>query len=246
MFNSHIGVSDDHAPRHRVASLLAQQLLSSPQNLIGELTELYGLLASRSTEVQVAAYSLLHYQIPNAQGQVSLDKALEKDFKAKLPDELLSLVVAAPSSHIYGAADFANSGIGPLYSYLLSWKLIFDHWTNSSEKTKADYAADLKEGSCLESLLEFTFRILISNRSKPLNVSSFEKSSFTPCASKNVETEALTLLVHLYYLSLKCVPSLCRIWWRDTSSRQTAIAVEMWTEKYVSFNHPFPFQFTDH
>ena len=148
--------------------------------MTGEFEELYGVLACESSALQLAAYHILHYQIPNSQGQISLDKALEKEFDAKLPDELLSLVVDAPSPKIFGEGDFAKVVPHPLRSYLLGWKLIFDHWTNSSDQIKADYAAALKEGSLLQSLLDFTFQILITNRSKPLNASTIEKSSFVP------------------------------------------------------------------
>lgn len=206
--------------------------------MTGEFAELYGVLACESSALQLAAYHILHYQIPNAQGQISLDKALEKEFYAKLPDELLSLLVDAPSPKIFSEADFARVVPHPLRSYLLGWKLTFDHWTDSSDQTKADYAAALKEGSLLQSLLDFTFQILITNRSKPFNASTIEKSSFVPGTLKSLEEETHGLLVHLYYLSLKNLPSLCRSWWRDTTSRQTASAVETWTEKYVSLSLP--------
>lgn len=237
--NSCTGVSDDHhAPRHKVNRLLAQQLEDFSHKISSEIAELYGVLACESSALQLAAYHILHYQIPNAQGQISLDKALEKEFYAKLPDELLSLIVAAPSPSMFDGADLANYVPHPLRSYLLSWKLVFDHWTNSSDKTKVDYAAALKEESYLQSLLDFTNQTLIRNRPKPFDASTIKISSFVPGTSKTLKEETYELLVHLHYLSLKYLPSLCRSWWRDTTSRQTAIAVETWTEKYVSLSLP--------
>ncbi len=227
-----------YVPRRKVNCLLAQELQGFSREISGELTELYEVLACDSSALRLAAYHILHHQIPNAQGQISLDKALEKDFYAKLPDELLSLVITPPDPNIFDEADLATGAPQALGSYLLSWKLIFDHWTNSSDKTKTDYAANLKEGSYLQDLLDFTFQVVISNRSKPLNASAIQKCSFEPGKSKTMEEETHWLLVHLYYLSLKYLPNICRTWWRDTTSRQTAIAVETWTEKYVSANLP--------
>lgn len=168
-----------------------------------------------------------------------MDKALDKEFYAKLPDELLSLIVVAPSPSELNGANLAIYEPHALRSYLLSWKLIFDHWTNSSDKIKVDYATTLKEEPYLQRLLDFAYQTLIRNRPKPFDASALEISSFVPDALKTFNEETYELLVHLYYLSLKHVPSLCRSWWRDTTLRQTALAVETWTEKHVSLKLPF-------
>ena len=239
-FTFHTGISDEnHVPRQKVNCLLAHLLEDFSHKPTGDLAELYAVLASESSALQLSAYHILHYQIPNAQGQISLDKALEKDFYAKLPDELLSLIVVAPSPSMFNGADLAIYMPHALRSYLLSWKLTFDHWTNSSDKTKVDYAVALKEGPYLQRLLDFAYEILIRDRPRPFDPSNFEKSSFIPDTSKSWDEETYELLVHLYYLSLKHLPSLCRSWWRDTTLRQTATAVENWTEKYVRFVLPF-------
>lgn len=240
VFTSRLGVFDDnHVPRHKVNCLLAHLLENSSHKITSELAELYMVLACESSALQLAAYHILHYQIPNAQGQISLDKALEREFYAKLPDELLSLIVVAPSPSTFDGVDLAIYAPHALRSYLLSWKLVFDHWTNSSDKIKVDYAAALKEEPYLQRLLDFVYQILIRNRPKPFDASTLDKSSFVPDTSKTLDEEIYELLVHLYFLSLKHLPSLCRSWWRDTTLRQTATAVETWTEKYVGFNLSF-------
>lgn len=229
----------DNGPRHKVNISLAHLLQDFSHKISSGLTELYAIVGYESFALQLAAYHILHYQIPNAQGQISLDKALEKGFYAKLPDELLSLIVVAPGPSELDGADLLTAEPHALRSYLLSWKLIFDHWTNSSDKIKVDYAATLKEEPYLQRLLDFAYQILIRNRPKPFEASNFEISSFIPDPSKTLEEETYELLVHLYYLALKHLPSLCRSWWRDTTLRQTVTAVETWTEKYVCFSPPF-------
>lgn len=233
-FACHIEVCDDDSvPRQKANGLLAQLFEDLSHKTSTDLTELYAVVGCESTALQLAAYHILHYQIPNAQGQISLDKALEKDFHAKLPDELLSLIVVAPSPSDSGGADLTIYEPHALSSYLLSWKLIFDHWTNSSDKVKIDYAAAFK-GPYLQRLLDFIYQTLIRNRPKPFDASASEVSSFTPNTPEYFHGETYELLVHLYYLSLNHLPSLCRSWWRDTTSRQTAAAVETWSEKHVS------------
>lgn len=203
-------------------------------NSTSSAADLYPALASESLALQQSAYGILHQNIPLLQEHVSLERALTKDFVAKLPDELLSLILAAPSLDSLASARSEREIPATLQSYLLSWKLLYDHWTNSSAMVKGDYAGCLKDGTYLQNLLNFTFNILIVNRSKPVNASEFDIESYAPNTPTPPEKEVHWLLIHLYYLSLKHLPNLSKAWWRDTTSRQTVTAIEAWTEKYVS------------
>lgn len=198
-----------------------------------EDVDLYPVLASESLSLQLSAYEILHQKIPEAQEQASLEKALSKDFISKLPEELLSLILAAPK--LESPAEVVLGGdVNPVVqSYLLSWKLVFDHWTNSSSALKAEYAASLKDGAYLEGLLDCAFDILINKRFKPVDASQFEVSYYIPRPTETAENNMHWLIIHLYYLSLKHLPFLSKAWWRDTTSRQKVVAVEAWTEKYV-------------
>lgn len=88
--------------------------------------ELFPLLYVESQPVQQTAFDILHKQIPAAQEQISIDTALEKT-TARLPEELLSLILEAPTVAALGDADFERSIPLPLRGYLLSWLLVFDH-----------------------------------------------------------------------------------------------------------------------
>lgn len=92
--------------------------------------QLYPLLLTESGSVQQAAFDLLHKAIPAAQEQISIDAALEKT-SARLPDELLSLVLEAPPKEAIVSWDFQRAMPLGLRGYLFSWMLIFDHFTNS-------------------------------------------------------------------------------------------------------------------
>ena len=80
--------------------------------------------------MQQAAFDLLHKAIPAAQEQISIDAALDKK-AARLPDELLSLVLEAPPKEAIASWDFQRAMPLSLQGYLFSWLLIFDHFTNS-------------------------------------------------------------------------------------------------------------------
>ena len=225
---------ESHQPRRIVNDILGRTLANLSQHVSIDIEELYPVLASESAAFQQAAYELLHTQIPNAQEQVSIDKALSKDFVAQVPQELLSLILAPPSLDILAEHNFERTIAPPLRSYLLSWKLTFDHWQNASYKVQADYVAALKEGTYLQEFLSFTLNILITARSHPIDASKFDIETYTPNTSESPEQETHWLLIHLYYLSLRYVPSLSKEWWRDNAPRQLNIAAETWTQKYIS------------
>ena len=190
-------------------------------------------MACESTALQQSAYEILHQQIPADQEQVSLNSALTKGYAAKLPEELLSLIITAPASNNLTATSLRSSMPTSLRSYLLSWMLIFDHWTNASYKVQVEYTECIKEGTYLTGLLGFTFDVLVNRRSKPLDASQFDVESYILDAEDSPDKDTQWLLIHLYYRSLKHLPALAKSWWRDDTSRQLQISVEEWTGKYV-------------
>ena len=190
-------------------------------------------MACESTALQHSAYEILHRIIPSSQEHVSLDAALTKSYTATLPEELLSLILAAPYANTSAGTLHHNLSLS-LRSYLLSWSLVFGHWTNASYKVRADYVDCIKEGTYLQNLLSFTFASLISGRARPVDASKFDVESYTIGMQDSPDMDIQWLLIHLYYLSLKHVPTLCKSWWRDDSSRSLQRPVESWTEKFVS------------
>ena len=98
---------------------------------------------------------------------------------------------------------------------------------------KTDYTEHVKEGEYLTRLLEFMFDFLGHGRGKPVDVSKIDVTTYIPDIEAP-EKDTQWLLTHLYYLCLKHVPSLTKSWWIDCKSRQKVLAVETWTEKFVS------------
>ncbi|KAF2083345.1 RING zinc finger protein-like protein [Saccharata proteae CBS 121410] len=222
-----------HQPLKITTELLARQISPISMSNLGIVEELFPLLMTESGSVQQAAFDILHKQIPAVQEQISLDAALEKA-AARLPDELLSLILEAPTMDSLAEESFQRTMPLKLRGYLFSWLLIFDHFSNSSYKVKKDYIENLKEEGYVANLLDFLFDFLGHGKGKPVDVSKFDVTAYDFDGSETPEKETQYLLTHLYFLCLKHLPSLAKAWWIDCKSRQKVIAVESWTEKFIS------------
>jgi hypothetical protein len=231
------GVPDEsHQPLMVTNELLCRQLSQLPAKQIQallETEELYPLMMTQSRAIQQAAFSVLHIKIPFTQEQISFDAALENR-TAQLPDELLSLILDAPTLDSLADASFDRSMPLSLQSYLYSWRLLFDHFTNSSYKVKSDYIDQLKDGTYLSGLLNLTLDFLGHTRGKPIDASKFNVQDYQPDVEDNPERDVQYLLSHLFYLALTHLPSLVKSHYLDIRSRQTSLAVESWTAKHIS------------
>ena len=234
----HADVSDVlNEPLKIVNGLLSRQISAFADSMKLEVEDMYPIMASESTTLQLSAYEVLHKAIPLAQEGVSLDAALSKDYAAKLPEELLSLILEIPKADDYFDLRREPEIPSPLARYLLSWKLLFDHWTNASYKAQADYVASLKESSSLPSLLNLIFSFVITHQGKnSLDPTKFPSSieSYSPNSSIDPATEVHHLLTHLYYLTLLHAPHLAKDWHTNSCPRALKSQVETWTEKYIS------------
>ena len=228
------GTSDEtHQPLMITHELLARQIASLLYKASENLDDLYPLIYAPSRSVQQAAFDLLHKQVPTAQEQVSFDAALD-DKTAQLPDELLSLILEAPTLDSLADASFHRSMPLSLQGYLYGWRLLFDHFEGSSYRVKSDYIEQLKDGTYLSGLLSFTFDFLGHTRGKPVDVSKFDIQEYVPDTEPSPEKDVQWLLTHLYYLALTHLPSSVKSYYLDIRSRQTSQAVETWTAKHIS------------
>jgi hypothetical protein len=231
------GVPDEsHQPLMITNELLSRQISQLPSKQIQDLLdveELYPLMMTQSRAIQQAAFSVLHIKVPFTQEQISFDAALENR-TAQLPDELLSLILDAPTLDSLADASFDRSMPLSLQSYLYSWRLLFDHFANSSYKVKSDYVDQLKDGTYLSGLLSLTLDFLGHTRGKPIDASKFNVQEYQADLEDSPERDVQFLLSHLFYLALTHLPSLVKSYYLDIRSRQTSLAVESWTAKYIS------------
>jgi hypothetical protein len=223
-----------HQPLKMVNEVLARQIARIPLKHLDSAEELYPLLYVESQPVQQTAFDVLHKQIPAAQEQISIDAALSKT-TARLPEELLSLIIEAPTVSALAEVNFERAVPLSLRGYLLSWLLVFDHLEHASFKVKNDYIDHIKEGDHLPGLLDFAFDFLGHAHNKPVDVSKFDVTTYTP-DTESPKQDIQWLLTHLYYLTLLHTPSLTKSWFNALTSKSRAIAVtlEPWTEKNIS------------
>ncbi|KAK2004434.1 hypothetical protein LX36DRAFT_649985 [Colletotrichum falcatum] len=226
-------------PLEIVDAIICRQVNKIPLKHVNDLSDLYGLIAADSRSIQTAAFNLLHYALPARQEELSVSVLLDKT-DARLPDELLSLLLDAPTLERYPDEVLAQFPLA-IRSYLLSWHLIFDAFSTASLKVRNDYTEHLKTENYLAPLLDFTFDVLGHSAAHPLNLER-ERLTTQHITSYNVsladaepdERNLHWLLVHLYYLTLKYTPGIFKTWYLNCRSKQTRIAVEGWMTRYFS------------
>jgi len=226
-------------PQEIVDAILCRQVDKIPLGHCEDLSELYGLVASESRAIQTAAFTILNKALPAAQDQISVGVLLEKE-DARLPDELLSLLLDAPTLESYPDELIAQFPT-PVRSYLLSWHLVFDAFRAASFKVRGDYTENLKAENYIGPLMDLTFDVLGQSAAHGLNL---DREGFTAeqirhydlklAESESEERNMQWLFIHLFYLVLKCVPGLFKTWYIDCRSKQTKISVQAWMTKYFS------------
>ncbi|KAH8899741.1 hypothetical protein GQ53DRAFT_801361 [Thozetella sp. PMI_491] len=230
---------ENSLPSRIVDALLCRRVEKIPLGDLKDPSELYPLVASDSRDIQTAAFGLLHKAIPAAQSQLSIDALLDKQ-QVRLPEELLSLLLDAPTLEAYPDELLANFPT-PVRCYLLTWHLVFDALGSSVPKVRSDYVDQLKSENYVGPLLEFMFDVLGHSAAHPL---SLDKEGFTIdnilqydiklADAEPEERNMHWLLTHLYYLVLKYLPGPFKSWFLELRSKQTKIAVEVWMQKYFS------------
>jgi E3 ubiquitin-protein ligase listerin len=226
-------------PAQVVDELLGRMIEKTPAGkLPKDFSDIFGLVCSESRGAQTAAYDVLHRSIPAAQSEISYNAVLDKK-QVHLPDELMSLLMAAPDLDTYSdkeIGEFPNA----IRSYLLSWRLVFDSYSNAAMRVKNDYTDDLKKAGCMAALLNLLVDVLGHSMSQPVNlVKQGLHDRVTVYTIRDAESEVegrqmQWLLVNLYYLVLKHTPGLFLDWYRNIKSKQLADSVDSWTEKYFS------------
>ena len=228
------GISDEnHQPLRITDELLARQVTATNVNGLDNLDDLYPMVYTPSRSIQQAAFDLLHKGIPVVAEKISFDAAIDKK-TAQLPDELLSLILEAPTLDSLAEASFQGSMPLPLQGYLYSWRLVFDHFQNSSYKVKSDYIEKLKDGTYLSGLLSLTFDFLGHTNGRAVDVSKFNVQEYVPDEEISPEKDVQWLLTHLYYLALTHLPGLVRSYYLEIRSRQLPQLIENWTAKHIS------------
>ncbi|KAH9908547.1 hypothetical protein F4778DRAFT_717592 [Xylariomycetidae sp. FL2044] len=230
----------DNTPLMIVDTIICRQVEKLPLNHIKDHSDIYGLVASRFSAIQTAAFIFLSKALPAAQEHANVDALVDKK-DAQLPDELISLLLDAPTLEDYPNEDILMNLPMAVRSYLLSWCLVFSAFDVASFKVRGDYSEQLKAANLIGPLMELTFDVLGHSAAHPLNL---DKAGFTrdqicrydvQLAEAEVREHNMQwLMIHIFYLVLKYLPNLFKAWYIDCRSKQTKIAVEGWMTKYFS------------
>lgn len=226
-----------------LATLLRRRAAKIPSTDVNDVTDLFELVASTSTDIQTAGFNLIHEALPRLQDRDFIELQDEGE-NARLPDELMSLLLEAPKAEDEDVPGFATH----LRSYLLAWVLIFDHFKTVAATVHDAYVERLKEQDAVAFLLELAFDLLGHSNGKPLDM---HKAGITPDMVReyvsggesefDVQHDQRWLLFHVCYLCMRHTPGLFRAWYLGCESKQTKIAVEGWVRKYMT-----PMLFEDH
>ncbi len=117
--------------------------------------------------------------------------------------------------------------------YLLSWKVVFDHFSKASHLVRETYVIDIKNDGHLDYLLNFTCEVLRIASGKPIDASKYNISDFTLDAETSPEKESHWLTIHLYFLSLLHLPSLTKTWWIEQKN-SIKTPLESYSQKHIS------------
>ncbi|KAK6355425.1 hypothetical protein TWF696_004523 [Orbilia brochopaga] len=203
--------------------------------------QLYYLMGGNTDDVQGIAFNLLHRRIPQLQEQVSIDAALSKDetSEIQLPAELLSLLLDPPlieDDAMHNPTILEAPELQKIQGYLCSWVLVYDHFVNASFRIKAAYIESLKTGEYITKLLNFIFAFLGHARAKPIDGSKYPVASFDPAFAAYQAPDVhyvRTLMIYVYYLSLRYSPSLAKGWFSNANN-QVKATVEPFTDRFIS------------
>jgi E3 ubiquitin-protein ligase listerin len=84
-------------------------------------------------------------------------------------------------------------------------------------------------------LLEFTFGFLERSHGKLVDASKMDIRLYEPGQAETRREDMEWLLVHLYFLAAKFLPTLTKNWWIDSKKRIKG-PVETWTQRFVSLS----------
>lgn len=200
-------------PRAITASFLGRQLTNVK---VPDTVDLFSLLSSGQAAVRQAAYDLLHRTVPAKQEQLSIDLALDQKI-AELPEELVSLI----------------SDSSDISRYLLSWKIVFDHFPTASFRLREMYTANIKADKSIDMLLDLLCEKLRILSGRALDASKFEVTEYSADLADTGDQNLQWLSIHLYYLALLFTPSLVKDWFLQQKNRIKQ-PLEAWTQKYMS------------
>ncbi|CAG8707712.1 28909_t:CDS:10, partial [Gigaspora margarita] len=215
------------------------------ETLFNKKDELYALLLIPHEGIQKCAYKLSHVLV--SEKVLRLSEELEflgtsdESISVQLDQGLKTLLIEMQQSDHLNLIHTSNPNsiiVHKTFGYLLAWMLIFDHFNNATLKFKSQLILCIKE---IDITSKFCYKIFetlgLGGQTTPYNLSKWDIREFYIEAFELQYSAALgfpLLCAHLYYRSLRHIPSIVRTWWSECKKRQLSIGVDSYTEKYFS------------
>ncbi|KAL7316263.1 hypothetical protein PS15m_005384 [Mucor circinelloides] len=232
------------------ARLMYQTLLSDLLEHIPEKTlidndcfdNLNALIRMPNEVLQKRAYLLLKkyiaHRVQDLSVKLEFTETSEEETHASIDDAIFDVILNPPDLSSWQSVGIEEHTVHEALGYLLTWMLMFDHFTDITFKLKQEYTAQLKDQEAVSHLMPILCKILSVGQQQgsksfdlaPWSIVEYDTDGF----DSNSEMSFLVLASHLYYRALTHIPSLVRLWWIDCKHRQLTIAVETYTEKYFS------------
>ncbi|KAG1420549.1 hypothetical protein G6F59_007162 [Rhizopus arrhizus] len=204
-------------------------------------SDLCQLIVTSNEELQKCAYKLLKkliaQKVEDLSVRLEFTETSEEETHIEIDNNILSFILNPPDLSEWQVNELDGRHY-EVFGYLLVWMLMLDHFNDITFKLKQEYTAELKEKEAFACLMPVLCAILnVGQRgvNKPFDLTNWNITEYdTEGFDGSQETSFYILASHLYYRSLRYIPSLVRIWWIDCKHRQLTLAVESYTEKYFS------------
>ncbi len=219
-------------------SLVSRLMNSIPASLLdaAQSRQMYRIMSVGPNHMQETAFLIQQQVVKLEQEQMTLQSALVREYEeveARLPDELLSVILDVPDLDEEYLSDPPEQISGELRGYFMAWMIIFRFFDESSLRVRVKLTEILEEGSYIEPLLAISFETLKIGSDRPVDISGIAKEKLTTEIG-NSRGELVAFTTHLYYLLLVHVPSLVRAWWIQCTDRSLSTALESLTERHFS------------
>ncbi|XP_041115888.1 E3 ubiquitin-protein ligase listerin-like [Polyodon spathula] len=238
---------------------VAGQKTNLPDKLQTLLNTITPLLLFKARHVQISVYYILHKVMPqlpefdNENDNTKSDDEEEEEPCLSPPAALMAILGATEEllDDILGSVQVGEFAVvQPLseeycciLGYLLTWKLILTFFKASSSHLRVQYSHYLRKTKCLHKLLFHLFRLMPDNPvypgqtaepgSKETRTFFTEDLHLSVLKTEYLPSEIAHLACSVYYITLKDLPAMVRLWWKGQEKR-VFNTVDKFTSKYVS------------
>ncbi|KAI8147972.1 hypothetical protein BJV82DRAFT_594115 [Fennellomyces sp. T-0311] len=234
-------------PRAKYQELLADLSGDIPAGVLFEFSTISDVatsLKATNEAIQKCALKLLEVHVSHVVQDLSVRLEFsqtsedESETKATIEESIFENILNPPDISKWHSLPLDEQALHEVFGFMLYWLLMLEHFNNITFRLKQEYTAQLKDADAVSQLMPFISKILgvgVGHTIQPFDLTPWDIDSYEPDGFDSAhEVSYQVLAAHLYFKSLKNIPSLIRQWWVDCKNRQLTIGVESYTEKNFS------------